>query len=282
VPQNRWRLFFVGLRSDLGHKAIPRPPIQSHVTQNPLEGTAFPEDKWMVAGADVPIVDNPLRAVSVREAIGDLPRQRAHLEGRQPVEQRLSLRGTSSTYVDQLRAWPGVVAPLEVSGNWYRYTPRDFETFRLMAHDDRYPEAVKIAHGLFQQHLMGLEEPPRPGTEQWEELKSRFVPPYRNDAFHDKWRKLKPDEPSWTVTAHLSKDTYSHIHYDSRQARTITIREAARLQSFPDGVEFAGNFGEQYRQIGNAVPPVMARALGMSLLEQLRELREGASKRAAG
>jgi DNA (cytosine-5)-methyltransferase 1 len=79
-------------------------------------------------------------------------------------------------------------------------------------------------------------------------------------------------KPSWTLTAHLSRDTYSHIHYDSRQARTITVREAARLQSFPDGVEFAGNFGEQFRQIGNAVPPILARAIANELFSQLREL----------
>ena len=101
---------------------------------------------------------------------------------------------------------------------------------------------------------------------------STHVPPYRNDAFHDKWRKLIANEPSWTLTAHLSKDTYSHIHYDSRQARTISVREAARLQSFPDGVEFAGNFGEQYRQIGNAVPPLLARAIASELFLQLAEL----------
>ena len=105
--------------------------------------------------------------------------------------------------------------------------------------------------------------------------------PYRNDAFHDKWRKFVATEPSWTVTAHLSRDTYSHIHYDSRQARTITIREAARLQSFPDAIEFQGNFGDQYRQIGNAVPPLLSRAIATNLLTQLDELDAQKKKQAA-
>ena len=58
--------------------------------------------------------------------------------------------------------------------------------------------------------------------------------------------------------AHIGKDTYSHIHYDGRQARTISVREAARLQSFPDGFRFEGTMNPAFRQIGNAVPPLMA------------------------
>ena len=61
--------------------------------------------------------------------------------------------------------------------------------------------------------------------------------------------------------AHIGKDTYSHIHYDSAQARVISVREAARLQSFPDGFKFCGTMNPAYRQIGNAVPPVMAKRL---------------------
>ena len=105
-----------------------------------------------------------------------------------------------------------------------------------------------------------------------EALQKKFVPPYRNDAFADKWHKLLVDEPAWTVTAHLRKDTYSHIHYDSSQARTITVREAARLQSFPDAFRFSGSHGDGFRQIGNAVPPLLARAIATTLFSQLRAL----------
>ena len=83
-----------------------------------------------------------------------------------------------------------------------------------------------------------------------------IFPPYPEDKFVDKWRKLVPDEPSWTVTAHLGKDSYSHIHYDGEQKRAVSVREAARLQSFPDAFLFSGNMGDCYQQIGNAVPPV--------------------------
>ena len=67
--------------------------------------------------------------------------------------------------------------------------------------------------------------------------------------------------------AHIGKDTYSHIHYDSEQARVISVREAARLQSFPDGFLFCGTMNPAFRQIGNAVPPLMAKRLAETMLE---------------
>lgn len=89
---------------------------------------------------------------------------------------------------------------------------------------------------------------------------------YRSDIFQDKYTKLRWDQPSWTITAHLAKDGYRYIHPDARQARTISIREAARLQSFPDHFRFTGYRTNRFRQIGNAVPPLIAKALGKALL----------------
>lgn len=291
VPQHRWRLFFVGIRNDYGVHAIPRPPPQTHavlrdgIPVGGLEGSSLPDDRWMIAGSDLPQASVLAPAVSVREALGDLPRFRSHLSGIEPVEERRPSRGPLSPYAELLRRWPGLPQVEETSGHWYRYTGfshpqpaeggRDFPIFREMAQGDRYPEAIAIAHRRFREALGRLPQRLEPGSEAWEDLKSRYVPPYRNDAFHDKWRKLVAHEPAWTVTAHLSRDTYSHIHYDSRQARTVTVREAARLQSFPDAVDFQGNFGEQYRQIGNAVPPLLARAIASNLIEQLVELAPG-------
>lgn len=274
VPQHRWRLFFIGLRSSLGHNAVPRAPAQTHQPTNPSDESRLPEDPWMVAGPDLPVGEDPKPLVGVREALGDLPKLKYHLgaAASSPPDDPLPLRGTPSEYVQQLRAWPGLETPQLVSGNWYRFTRRDFPIFRLMAQGDCYPQALEVAHGIFRAALQAMPDAPAPGTKEWRKLKAAYVPPYRNDAFHDKWQKLVADRPSWTLTAHLSKDTYSHIHYDSRQARTISVREAARLQSFPDGAEFAGNYGEQYRQIGNAVPPLLARAIARELFAHLREL----------
>ena len=80
---------------------------------------------------------------------------------------------------------------------------------------------------------------------------------------------MEPDRPARTLLAHLGKDGYSHILYDSKQARPISVREAARLQSFPDGFFFSGTMNPAFRQIGNAVPPLLAKQIGLSLKSQL-------------
>lgn len=86
-----------------------------------------------------------------------------------------------------------------------------------------------------------------------------------------RYHVLDPDEPSTTILAHLYKDGNRFIHYDSEQQRTITVREAARLQSFPDDFEFIGSRGNAYQMIGNAVPVLLAKAIANALYELIKE-----------
>ena len=109
------------------------------------------------------------------------------------------------------------------------------------------------------------------GLDVFSPLKAAFVPPYLPDKFPNKWRKMEADQPARTLMAHLGKDSYSHIHYDSTQARTISVREAARLQSFPDSIEFCGAMNAAFRQIGNAVPPLLAYSVACSVRQALRK-----------
>jgi len=93
---------------------------------------------------------------------------------------------------------------------------------------------------------------------------------YRDDIFKDKYRKLYRDRPAWTLEAHIGKDTYRFI-YPSRPGepeppRTISVREAARLQRFPDRFRFIGPFTRQFYQVGNAVPPLLAKAVAEAIL----------------
>jgi DNA (cytosine-5)-methyltransferase 1 len=142
-----------------------------------------------------------------------------------------------------------------------------------MRHGDEYPAAHATAVRLFEKELAKSERRGEVVSKaKRDELFRQMVPPYPVHNFPNRWWKLRPDEPSRTLLAHIGKDTYSHIHFDSRQARTISVREAARLQSFPDGFIFCGTMNPAFRQIGNAVPPVLA----WRLAETIRATLEGA------
>ncbi len=87
-----------------------------------------------------------------------------------------------------------------------------------------------------------------------------------------RYHVLKKDEPSTTIIAHLYKDGNRFIHYDPKQCRSITPREAARLQSFDDDFDFVGSQGNAYQMIGNAVPPKLAKAVSMAVADLLEEM----------
>ena len=124
---------------------------------------------------------------------------------------------------------------------------RDMDTFKLLAEDlesgkNEY-DSKKIAE-LYEKKV-GAKSP-----------------------FH-RYHDLNPNAPSTTIIAHLHKDGNRFIHYDSKQARTITPREAGLLQSFDADFEFLGSRGNVYEMIGNAVPPQLAKALAKSVIELL-------------
>ena len=171
--------------------------------------------------------------VTVGDAIGDLPSL-----GRTLGERRQAYGGSTSDFQREAR----IGLPAEDSGMVWDHITRpvrddDREAFGLMTPDTDY--------GALPERLRR----------------------YRSDIFCDKYKKLDSGGLSRTITAHLAKDGYWYIH--PTENRTLSVREAARIQTFPDRFRFEGTRSHAFRQIGNAAPPALMAVVGKALVAAL-------------
>jgi len=290
VPQMRERMILIAIHRDAVDQVdMPKP---THWIELPKGYTGSRAVALKLLGGKVGVshyseppaasIDLP-PAVTAKEAIEDLPPiyAREALEaktlrtGRRAFDVAIPYQSGAcpTSYAQSMREWIGYIGGPAIYDHVIRYLPRDYQLFAGLDAGDQYPEAHRYALALFAERLAERREQGElieENSARWLALKASIVPPYDVGKFPNKWRKMEPDQPARTLLAHLGKDSYSHIHYDSGQARPISVREAARLQSFPDGFMFSGTMNPAFRQIGNAVPPLLAKQIALSLRSQLK------------
>lgn len=287
VPQMRERMILVGFHQSTGIK--PRFPVPTHhlvlpsgyvssknAARRVLKAEGSEHHRWIPD----PAPDAPA-ATSAADALADLPPlyaeellrtgriRRGAKDPSEPVD--YTTKRPATAYSRLMREWLGF-ATKATTGHVFRYLPRDYKIFAEIQPGWEYPQVhayveQKIATWLSSRQRRGLPTGLR--DPEVRDFIASWRIPYDPTKFPNKWWKLRPDAPVRTLMAHLGKDSYSHIHFDSDQARPITIREAARLQSFPDGFVFKGSMNPAFKQIGNAVPPLFAYAIARGMRECL-------------
>jgi DNA (cytosine-5)-methyltransferase 1 len=268
VPQSRHRVIIVGIRCDIAEnlpaELAPRlsfaprivsvdqtighlPPLRSGLSRNDNV------DAWVSAMQDATeAVEEALPAIKVSrpgEFRALLSKVRADLGAS-------ALRGRAATKSRR----SGQELPLELS-DWLSGRLQGV----LTLHDTRGHMASDLARYLFAACHAQIEGySPRAHA-----FPQTLAPEHRNwtsGKFIDRFRVQLAHEPSTTITSHISKDGHYYIHPDPTQCRSLTVREAARLQTFPDDYLFLGNRTQQYVQVGNAVPPWLAHQIAKALL----------------
>ena len=272
VPQIRERVFIFAIKKDIAEEVeLPVPTNTSsdeYLTYHQKQFQNFKQCNYF--REPVCAADNLKPWTTVGDAFSDLP----VLFPNSGIKYRavpLNIEYPYSSAVENdfqkiMRTWYGEEIS-GVTGNSFRKNLRDFPIFEKMKQGDNYLDAVEIAEELFRNEvkIFGYEE----NSVEYRRLYKKMVPQYSKENFENKWKKLDEKKLSHTVVAHLEKDTYSHIH--PWEPRGISVREAARIQSFPDDFYFDCTMGNAYKQIGNAVPPLLALGVAKAVYNTFKE-----------
>jgi len=248
LPQARHRVILLGVRSDVKLDSVD-------------------------------ILQKSANSVSVRQAISDLPRLRSKISKGDSFEDwRLILksiankRGIPKAIYPVVSGYLGELCVKNTGGGYVRskrkqpvgslyawYWDEQIEGF--CNHESR----SHIEGDLLRYFFAACYAEKHGKSPTITDFPKNLYPDHKNVhktsgdiAFADRFRVQVADKPSTTVVSHISKDGHYYIHYDPAQCRSLTVREAARLQTFPDNYFFEGERTSQYHQVGNAVPPYLA------------------------
>lgn len=278
VPQKRHRVILLGIRSDLEHQGnylketdmvtlesvigkvpslrsgINRSFVKYHETEKDKKGNPKRLYKNLV-DSDNQWNELISRQISKLKGWGDIP-----LNGLSEGP-TVYPNGTGSEFIECSETLDQE-HPLKT---WYT----DSNLKGLPNHESR----THLTQDLMRYMFAGLyveKHGEFPRLKDYAQHHSDLIPDHANvksGKFTDRFRVQIANKPATTVTSHISKDGHYFIHYDAKQCRSFTVREAARVQTFPDNYLFRGSRTQQFHQVGNAVPPFLAKQIGMVVHE---------------
>lgn len=272
IPQARHRMFIVGVRSDLKVrpatlKRMVAPTVRDTIGSLPairsgLSREADSRAAWM----------REMRRISsmkIRRQLNGVKYAGAVARGLslESLMEMHSPRATSSTHYKMRRPNHDVLRSLY-----------DERLSVLTAHESRSHMASDLRRYLYA--AIFAQETGR--SPKLADFPVNLLPDHQNveegrigKMFSDRFRVQLAEQVSTTITSHISKDGHYFIHYDPAQCRSLTVREAARLQTFPDNYHFVGPRTAQYHQVGNAVPPQLAKQIAEIIGEVLDSIGNG-------
>lgn len=275
IPQTRHRVFILGIRNDLLSENVIPPKllmdvkyfsVQEAISDLPtlrsgLSSNDSPES-WLETFLDdanqkwINEIQCNRTIGCVRSSINTIKRS---------VEQRLYLYGKGGSFIPQQKSSKEKTFEESNLKRWF-YDPL---IKGVCNHEAKTHQKEDLLRYLFVSCYAKIhKKSPRLG-----EFPPSLLPRHRNvylaikgnSFFSDRFRTQMAELPSKTITCHVAKDGHYYIHYDPLQCRSLTVRECARIQTFPDNYFFCGPKTEQYTQVGNAVPPMLANKIAASI-----------------
>ena len=274
IPQTRHRVFIVCIRSDILQKMSSRkaPQLRPILNNNSLESVigSMPKLRSGLSRSDSSATWKEV----VEQSFSKLERNIPHLRNEEKerfsaeinLERELFLTrklkrsesgstGFPDSCSDELKKWLFDDKLVNLPNNDTRgHMPSDLE---------RYLFATIYAKSL------GVS----PKTKDFPKVFASTHKSWFSKNFADRFRVQLATHPAKTITSHIAKDGHYFIHPEPSQCRSLTVREAARLQTFPDNFLFRGNRTSQYVQVGNAVPPFLAHQIAIALWNFIKEIR---------